>query len=324
MQRAGCAAVAALLLMSMHLGLGGASPASADDAVATLVGRAVRDANRSGAAEPDEAGIAGLVAFIDRDGDGQLGEREPRARTDAGGVFRLQTFVAGPARVCLAGAPPWTRTTPRCRQVDPQAGAEARPANFGFDTFGNRCPGGGVIDTIVGVGSAGGPVHAPERLAGPVKGPWAGSRLAIDARGRAPVVYGRLGERFYHLLVVAPHPAMSRPVVRLTLTPGRERVVRVMLADGTPATYLGRGRRLPSPRPVAFSYFDQRGEIVIFGPPRLAGSEDYQDIIVVTDVRTSARAFTLAARLDSSVRVDGRTLPTCRDSSAGRGIAARR
>jgi hypothetical protein len=266
--------------------------------------------------------VAGVAAYSPRAAPGQLGEREPRARTDAAGTFRLQTLLTGPARVCLSAPAPWVRTTLRCQVVRIDAGADLGPLVFGFDQFGSRCPGGGVIDTIVAVSAAGGPASPPALLPGPARGPWAGSRLNVPSRG-APVVFARLGDRLHHLLVLDIHPAVSRPVVRLTVAPGRERVVSVKLADGTPATNLGRGRRLPSPRPTAFSYFDQRGEILIFAPPRLADGRGYEDILIVTDTRTHTAAFTYAARLDGSVRVDGRNLPTCRDSSHGRGFSVR-
>jgi hypothetical protein len=79
----------------------------------SLSGRAVEDHDLDRVGDTDDGGVAGMVVFVDRDGDNQLDEGEETTTTDEEGNYLFQHIAPGFVRVRLALTSGWSQVMPR-------------------------------------------------------------------------------------------------------------------------------------------------------------------------------------------------------------------
>ncbi|MEA2734645.1 MAG: hypothetical protein QOE14_1096 [Humisphaera sp.] len=99
-----------------------------------IQGTVYRDRNRDGAKQGAEAGLAGWIVFVDRDGDGVWDNNEESGVTNSRGKYRLDTLAAGSYRIQVLKPKSWQPTVPNtgARKITLAAGQTTSNKNFGF------------------------------------------------------------------------------------------------------------------------------------------------------------------------------------------------
>ncbi|MCC6625927.1 MAG: S8 family serine peptidase [Chloroflexi bacterium] len=276
-----------------------AAPAAPDQAAA-VTGRVFADSNRSGLAEPGEAGLAGATLFVDVDGDGLAGSIEPRASSEADGAYVLGPLPAGSQRLCLVIPTGQRPTTARCATASLAAGSALTHIDFGL-TPAAGCTGGAALAALAGIAQPAAPetVVPPQLLAGPATGAWAGTRVRTGSATAAPLTYLQYGERTQITLTtggIAPvrHAGL---VLRVKVSTSQQQVLAVTTTDGLAAVALGKGSTLPSPLPTTFSFFDKSGEVYVFGLP--------VDAAAPADLKVTTRVLVKSGTLTTTVAIAG-------------------
>lgn len=99
---------------------------------ATIFGTVFNDANGNGVQDGSEGGLAGFTVFVDRDGDGALGDADPSGTSDGSGRYRFGDIAPGTYTVRQVPRPGFRCTAPAGCAATVELGEGERPGpNFG-------------------------------------------------------------------------------------------------------------------------------------------------------------------------------------------------
>ena len=119
--------------LTLASGQSAASRNFATTRTAVVSGAVYDDADRDGARDAGERGLAGWRVFVDADNDGVLDAGERSVLTDSAGNYRF-TLAAGNYALRVVRQPGWVHTAPSsgAHVVNPAAGGVLTNSRFGF------------------------------------------------------------------------------------------------------------------------------------------------------------------------------------------------